>query len=200
MACGFKTWSSTGDCEESESYEKENPYRYGMKKAEVQMTHFKGMKPNVFDKVIELLETEGYVKRVGEFLCTPQFEIKKDETYNKIAKTVLGTFESAKYDFAKYSEIDFGKTPRATADDILNVLLVEGRVVKIAEDMYTLTEYMEEAKNIIREKLAEDPVITIAQVRDIFATSRKSAKPILEYMDSIKVTKKVGAESERVAY
>ena len=102
--------------------------------------------------------------------------------------------------FAKYSEIDFGKTPRATADDILNVLLVEGKVVKIAEDMYTLTEYMEEAKNIIREKLAEEPVITIAQVRDIFATSRKSAKPILEYMDSIKVTKKVGAESERVAY
>ena len=86
------------------------------------------------------------------------------------------------------------------ADYILNVLLVEGKVVKIAEDMYTLTEYMEEAKNIIREKLAEDPVITIAQVRDIFATSRKSAKPILEYMDSIKVTKKVGAESERVAY
>ena len=79
-------------------------------------------------------------------------------------------------------------------------MLVEGEVVKIAEDMYTLTEYMEEAKNIIREKLAEDPVITIAQVRDIFATSRKSAKPILEYMDSIKVTKKVGAESERVAY
>ena len=69
-------------------------------------------------------------------------------------------------------------------------MLVEGKVVKIAEDMYTLTEYMEEAKNIIREKLAEDPVITIAQVRDIFATSRKSAKPILEYMDSIKVTKK----------
>ena len=201
------TWHADSKCgavqaivKSLESYEKENPYRYGMKKAEVQMTHFKGMKPNVFDKVIELLETEGYVKRVGEFLCTPQFEIKKDETYNKIAKTVLGTFESAKYDFAKYSEIDFGKTPRAMADDILNVLLVEGKVVKIAEDMYTLTEYMEEAKNIIREKLAEDPVITIAQVRDIFATSRKSAKPILEYMDSIKVTKKVGAESERVAY
>ena len=75
--------------------------------------------------------------------------------------------------FAKYSEIDFGKTPRATADDILNVLLVEGKVVKIAEDMYTLTEYMEEAKNIIREKLAEDPVITIAQVRDILRPAER---------------------------
>ena len=59
---------------------------------------------------------------------------------------------------------------------------------------------MEDAERIIREKLKEDPVITIAQVRDIFKTSRKSAKPILEYMDSIKVTKKIGAESERVAY
>ena len=52
----------------------------------------------------------------------------------------------------------------------------------------------------IKEHLKEDPLITIAQVRDMFETSRKSAKPILEYMDSIKVTKKTGAESERVAY
>lgn len=66
--------------------------------------------------------------------------------------------------------------------------------------MYTLAEYMDKAKEIILAKLSEDPIITIAQVRDIFDTSRKSAKPILEYMDSIKVTKKTGAESERVAY
>ena len=59
---------------------------------------------------------------------------------------------------------------------------------------------MEEAKTVIQTKLKEEGLITIAQVRDIFETSRKSAKPILEYMDSIKVTKKTGAESERVAY
>lgn len=70
----------------------------------------------------------------------------------------------------------------------------------MTEDMYTLKSYMEHAKEVIQEKLKEDPLITIAQVRDIFETSRKSAKPILEYMDSIKVTKKAGAESERVAY
>ena len=85
-------------------------------------------------------------------------------------------------------------------DDILNILLEEGKIVKVTDDMYTLTEYMDKAKEIILAKLSEDPIITIAQVRDIFDTSRKSAKPILEYMDSIKVTKKTGAESERVAY
>lgn len=85
-------------------------------------------------------------------------------------------------------------------DDILNILLQECRVVKVTDDMYTLSEYMQEAKEKIEAKLKEDPVITIAQVRDMFGTSRKSAKPILEYMDSIKVTKKTGAESERVIY
>ena len=53
---------------------------------------------------------------------------------------------------------------------------------------------------MIRGKLKEEPLITIAQVRDLFETSRKSAKPILEYMDSIRVTRKTGAESERIAY
>ena len=72
--------------------------------------------------------------------------------------------------------------------------------MKVTDDMYTLTSYMEEARKLILERLAESPVITIAEVRDMFSTSRKSAKPILEYMDSIKVTKKTGGESERVAY
>ena len=52
----------------------------------------------------------------------------------------------------------------------------------------------------IQEKLKKDGLITIAEVRDMFATSRKSAKPILEYMDTLKITKKAGAESERIAY
>ena len=73
-------------------------------------------------------------------------------------------------------------------------------VVKIAEDIYTLQTIIDKAEEVIRARLAENPLITIAEVRDLLGTSRKSAKPMLEYMDSIKVTKKNGTESERVAY
>lgn len=182
------------------AYETKYPYRYGMKKAEVQGIYFQKIKPNLFDKVIELLEEEGCVKREGEFLCTPEFEVRKDGTYEKVSAVLLNTFEKARFDFVRYSEIELPGVDRGTGDDILNILLVEGAVVKVTDDMYTLKSYMEEARRVICEKLAEDPVITIAQVRDIFGTSRKSAKPILEYMDGLKVTKKTGAESERVAY
>ncbi len=182
------------------SYEKKYPYRYGMKKAEVQAAYFSKMKPNVFDRMIEMMEARGWVKRIDEFLCTPDYEICKDETYRKVSQDLLELFQQSRFDFVRYSEISFKGIAREIQDDILNILLREEKAVKVADDMYTLKSYMEEARRVISEKLAEDPVITIAQVRDIFSTSRKSAKPILEYMDSIKVTKKTGGESERVAY
>lgn len=183
-----------------EGYEKKYPYRYGMKKAEVQMTYFSKMKPNVFDRVVDHMSERGWMKRVDEFLCTPDFSILKDKTYEKAEELFLSSFEHARFDFVRYSEIDRKGISKEDADDILNVLLQERKIVKVTDDMYTLSRYMDEAKEVIQKKLSEDPVITIAQVRDLFSTSRKSAKPILEYMDSIKVTKKTGGESERVAY
>ena len=182
------------------AYERKYPYRYGMKKAEVQGIYFQKIRPNLFDRIIEFLEEEGCVKREGEFLCTPDYQVRKDGVFDQVSSVLLDTFKKARFDFVRYSEISLPKVERETGDDILNILLVEGSVVKVTEDMYTLKDYMEEARQAISAHLADDPVITIAQVRDMFQTSRKSAKPILEYMDSIKVTKKTGAESERVAY
>lgn len=182
------------------AYEKKYPYRYGIKKAEVQATYFSKMRPNVFDRMIEMMAEKGWLMRVDEFLCTPDYDVCKDETFKKVSGILLDTFEKCRFDFARYSEIDCKGTPKEIRDDILNILLHEEKAVKVTEDMYTLKSYMEEAKKVILEKLSESPVITIAEVRDLFSTSRKSAKPILEYMDSIKVTKKTGGESERVAY
>ena len=182
------------------AYETKYPYRYGMKKAEVQGIYFQKIRPNLFDRIIEFLEEEGCVKREGEFLCTPDYQVRKDGVFDQVSSVLLDTFKKARFDFVRYSEISLPEVERETGDDILNILLVEGSVVKVTEDMYTLKDYMEEARQAISAHLADDPVITIAQVRDMFQTSRKSAKPILEYMDSIKVTKKTGAESERVAY
>lgn len=181
-------------------YEEKYPYRYGMKKAEVQVTYLKKMKPVVFDHYVEYLEQEGALKRMEEYLCTAEYEVRKDAVYDRVSAKILDTVRKAGYDFVRYSDIAFGEKDKAVADDILNILLEEKWIVKVSDDLYTLTEYMEKAKTMIQEELKKREVITTAEVRDLFQTSRKSAKPIIEYMDSIKVTKRVGAESERVAY
>ena len=181
-------------------YEKKYPYRYGMKKAQIHTALFPKIKPNVFDLYISRLEDEQAVRRVEEFLCMPDYQVRKDSLYQQVSGALLEAMEKAGFDFVRYGEIPVKGVSQEVEDDILNILLEEKQVVKVTEEMYTLSSYMEQAKEKIREKLKEEPVITIAQVRDMFHTSRKSAKPILEYMDTVKVTRKTGAESERVAY
>ena len=183
-----------------EAYHKRYPYRYGMKKAEIHNTYLKKVKPIVFDAYIEQLVAQNQIGRKDEYLHLADFEVSKDAMFLKTEKTLVDAFEKAGFDFVRFSEIDLGTIPRETAEDVLLLLVDEERVVRINEEMFTMKYLMDEAEEKIRKHLENEDVITIAQVRDMFSTSRKSAKPILEYMDSIKVTKKTGAESERVAY
>lgn len=183
-----------------QKYHSEHPYRYGMKKAEIHNTFLKKIKPNIFDAYIERMTGENVYGRREEYLSLPGYEVPKDAMYLQTEKLIEDTFEKAGYDFVRFSEIDFGKIPRQTAEDVVLMMIDEGKVLRINEEMFTMKHLMDEAKEKIRNHLKEENLITIAQVRDMFSTSRKSAKPILEYMDSIKVTKKTGGESERVAY
>ena len=183
-----------------QKYHSEHPYRYGMKKAEIHNTFLKKIKPNIFDAYIERMTGENVYGRREEYLSLPGYEVPKDAMYLQTEKLIEDTFEQAGYDFVRFSEIDFGKIPRQTAEDVVLMMIDEGKVLRINEEMFTMNHLMDEAKEKIQNHLKEENLITIAQVRDMFSTSRKSAKPILEYMDSIKVTKKTGGESERVAY
>lgn len=183
-----------------QKYHSEHPYRYGMKKAEIHNTFLKKIKSNIFDAYIERMTGENVYGRREEYLSLPGYEVPKDAMYLQTEKLIEDTFEKAGYDFVRFSEIDFGKIPRQTAEDVVLMMIDEGKVLRINEEMFTMKHLMDEAKEKIQNHLKEENLITIAQVRDMFSTSRKSAKPILEYMDSIKVTKKTGGESERVAY
>lgn len=183
-----------------QKYHSEHPYRYGMKKAEIHNTFLKKIKPNIFDAYIERMTGENVYGRREEYLSLPGYEVPKDAMYLQTEKLIEDTLEKAGYDFVRFSEIDFGKIPRQTAEDVILMMIDEGKVIRINEEMFTMKHLMDEAKEKIQNHLKEENLITIAQVRDMFSTSRKSAKPILEYMDSIKVTKKTGGESERVAY
>ena len=186
--------------EATRMYHEKYPYRYGMKKAEVHMTYLKKVKLNVFDLYMDMLEEETVLKRYQEYLHLPEFEVSRDAIYEKVKRTAEKAFQKAQFDFVRFSEISFGAIPSEVVDDIILLLMDERFVVKIMEDVYTLQTIIDRAEEVIRARLQENPLITIAEVRDLLGTSRKSAKPILEYMDSIKVTKKNGTESERVAY
>ncbi|MGP1403585.1 MAG: selenocysteine-specific translation elongation factor [Catonella sp.] len=178
------------------------PYRAGIKKAEIHSTYMKKVKMNVFEECINKLISENLIEVRNEYVCLPGYEINKDETYLSIEKLLTDTFETAGYAFLRFSEIEKKKYPDEVVMDVLRVMMDEGKAVKVGIEleMYTMKHFMDVAEEKVREHFKTNEIITISEVREMFETSRKCAKPIIEYMDIIKVTKKVGAETERVAY
>ena len=130
----------------------------------------------------------------------PEFEILKDARYEGCRKLLLNSFEKAEYQFVKLSETDVEKEYADMAEDILLLLREENQVVRLSEDAYTVKPLLETAAEKIREVVHQQPVITISEVRDLFSTSRKNAKLILEYTDGQRITRNTGAESEWKAY
>ncbi len=185
---------------ELKKYHHKFPYRHGIKKAEIQTKYMKKIKPVVAAKIFEHWETEESIISSGEYLHLPEFEILKDARYEGCRKLLLNSFEKAEYQFVKLSETDVEKEYADMAEDILLLLREENQVVRLSEDAYTVKPLLETAAEKIREVFHQQPVITISEVRDLFSTSRKNAKLILEYTDGQRITRNTGAESEWKAY
>ena len=185
---------------ELKKYHHKFPYRHGIKKAEIQTKYMKKIKPVVAAKIFEHWETEESIISSGEYLHLPEFEILKDARYEGCRKLLLNSFEKAEYQFVKFSETDVEKEYADMAEDILLLLREENQVVRLSEDAYTVKPLLETAAEKIREVVHQQPVITISEVRDLFSTSRKNAKLILEYTDGQRITRNTGAESEWKAY
>jgi selenocysteine-specific elongation factor len=82
--------------------------------------------------------------------------------------------------------------------DLLNLLIVRRQVVKVADDVvFSASAYNEMVARVTSHLKAKGRV-TVAEVRDMFHTSRKYAVALLEYLDGAKVTRRVG--DERVLY
>ncbi|MBV8358346.1 MAG: selenocysteine-specific translation elongation factor [Deltaproteobacteria bacterium] len=75
---------------------------------------------------------------------------------------------------------------------VLSAMEREGRVIKIATDLYFSKAPFESAKSRLIERLAADGEITAATYRDVLNASRKYAIALLDHFDHSGVTTRIG--------
>lgn len=82
--------------------------------------------------------------------------------------------------------------------DVLNLLLEKGEVIKLAEGVVFSKDAYNRMTSLVTARLEANGKVTLAEVRDLFQTSRKYAQALLEHLDARKLTRRVG--DERVLY
>jgi len=77
---------------------------------------------------------------------------------------------------------------------VLAALLERGELVKVSDAVVFSAEAYQKMTQAITVHLQREGHITLAQVRDMFSTSRKYAQALLEHLDDKRITKRVGDE------
>jgi len=80
----------------------------------------------------------------------------------------------------------------AIGDEVFDVLLRQRKLVQCGPDVVLLPQTYDDAVQRIRAHIQREGQITAAQVRDLFSTSRKYALALLEHLDAVGITKRVG--------
>ena len=77
-------------------------------------------------------------------------------------------------------------------DEIVNALIELNELTAVSQDVVFRSRDYDALVNGIRKALDKNGTITLAEVRDLFKTSRKYAQAILEHLDAIGVTMRNG--------
>ena len=82
--------------------------------------------------------------------------------------------------------------------DLLNLLVEQRKVVKVSDGVVFAASAYDDMVTRVTAYIKTHDRVSLAEVRDLFQTSRKYAQAFLEHLDGEKITRRVG--DERVLY
>ena len=156
------------------------------------------MKKTAAEVYVESLIQAGVIGKQGDVYFPAGYRPREERDYCAVKEKLTREAERAGYSFVSGERALPEKMTEEQGGEILRLLTEQGAAAEVVPGIYTLPEYMERAEREIGKKLDETGKITVVQVRDLFGTSRKCAKQILDYTDRRGLTRKDGAETERV--
>ena len=75
---------------------------------------------------------------------------------------------------------------------MLYFLLQQNQLVELTEGILFKSDEFEKIKNKVIELMQQKGKVTVGEVKEHLATTRKYAVPILEKLDQLEITKRVG--------
>ncbi len=168
------------------------PLRVGMPREELK-SRLQGKRPSwpprFFNDLVARAVAEGLVKDEGSVVRLAGHESRLSPKQQAQVDRLLAAFAAAPYAPPSVTE-----SVAAVGEDVLQWLVDRGRLVRVGEDVVFTADAYEAMLQRILAHLHEQGKITVAQVRDMFGTSRKYALALMEYLDAKHITRRVGDE------
>jgi selenocysteine-specific elongation factor len=164
-------------------YHRRFPLRRGLPKEELRSRL--GVSPQSFPAALRQFVGDGVLAEEEKTVRLLPYHVQLSKEQKAAVDAYLKALSQSPYSPSSEMAIDPG---------LFDYLMEQRQVVKLADNVvFTASAYDEMVQRVISHIKAKGK-ITVAEVRDLFHTSRKYALALMEHLDEQKVTRRVGDE------
>ena len=172
-------------------YHGDNPLKPGMPKEELKT----GLLPEARggDGIFDLVSGMDDIVLDKDIVRLKGFNVSLSSSREEIRDKIISILKKSDFQPPLKSDLaaQLGISEKE-AGDMLRLLAQEGQLARINDSMYITREQYARMMELLKGFFAEKPEMLVAEFRDLLSTSRKYSIPFLEYLDSSKITLRVG--------
>jgi len=171
--------------ESLDAFHKQNPLKTGMPRE--QLKSQVGIGSALFDAHIRQMHDELILEEIGAKLRLVGHKVRFSEEQQRKITTLLEQFDAAPY-APPSVKLSF----ELIGEELLAALLETGQLMQLGEDVLLQPKRYDEIKDAVITHIQTNGNISLAELRDMFDTSRKYAVAVLEQLDQSGVTIRQG--------
>ncbi len=161
------------------------PLRGGMPREELR--NYLRLGPHPFQAILAHLETSGRVVSRGGLIA-----LRSQETRLSQAETIAADALMKKFEASPAAPPSVKECVQALGPDLYAALRTQGVLVQVSAEVVFSKASYEAMVDRLRAELGPRGAFTLADVRDLFGTSRRYAQALLEHLDLKGLTRRTG--------
>jgi len=170
-----------------------NPLKRGLGVEELRTKFPRYVSPRLVEFVLQRLVEQGRVAVDGEVVRRADFTLRLSADDEDVRRGILEAVRERGYQAPTAEEVAVAIGQDAPAvEPVLQFLVTDGALVRTKEGYFFARESLEDLVRQVVALLDENGQIGVADIKDLTGTTRKYTIPLLEYLDTTRVTVRKG--------
>lgn len=176
-----------------ETYHKTNPLKSGMPKEEIKSKLVSPVSPKLFNLVIGHMVKEQLIVQEEDIVRLITHKVALEANQVDIRIKILKAYQTSGLEPPYFKDlINQLGIDLEQAKAVLGLLLDEGILIKIKDDLFFYADTLNQLKQKTIDFLMKHGEMTTSQFKSIANVSRKYLIPLIEYFDAKNITIRVG--------
>jgi len=174
-----------------DEFHRDYPLKAGLVKEELRSRTAGSRNQRLFNFIIARIVKEGGIVQEKELVRLKGHRVTLAGDQEKIRHQIEEVYLKGGLQPPYFKDLR-EKFPDKAGADVLEVMVKDGLLVKVKEDLYFHRDAMEDLKKRLVDFLKEKGEISTPQFKEMTGVSRKYTIPIIEYFDRSRITVRVG--------